>query len=581
MAIWQAQSAKDVSVTSETTEQHVRHIQLSRSTLLMAILLVLIGYGTPVAGATANAGSAVLSTNADGTASLNGTASVGASVTWSKLTGLGTVSFSPANAAATTVTCSQAGTYRLRLSATDGGGGATSDVQVEIVPPGGLTNAEKADGFNSWFTGSDLSNFRSHGGLPIPTGDPNWFPAAGGIIRHVHGGPNLMSRSEYSFGVLRFEWSGNMDSGLLVLQPFGSNGGFDNQIQMGYRSGGYFGSHPGLGALVNESTPPGWNDWEFSILPDGDGNPVASLRVSTLNGGSSASGWSGPGTGVGYVTPQQGSFTPPGGGSPVSVPFAPRGFIGFQQESGGFDLRNVRFRPVGTLPPVVSAGGDRSVSVGQNVALGGSLSGPGAYAAWSVKSGPGTVTFSNAADPGASASFSAAGTYVLQLYAFDGKLRAFNYATITATSGSPLPPTISTQPQSQTVIAGNAASFSVQTMGSAPLHYQWRRGVTSVGGDSPSFSIPLALAADAGSYTVTVSNGVDPAAVSNVAVLTITARPGDVNGNGVINASDLNLVLGQFGARNGDAGWDSRCDLDANGRVDASDLSRVVRLQGQ
>ena len=65
------------------------------------------------------------------------------------------------------------------------------------------------------------------------------------------------------------------------------------------------------------------------------------------------------------------------------------------------------------------------------------------------------------------------------------------------------------------------------------------------------------------------------------AVLTITARPGDVNGNGVINASDLNLVLGQFGARNGDAGWDSRCDLDANGRVDASDLSRVVRLQGQ
>jgi hypothetical protein len=57
-------------------------------------------------------------------------------VTWSKTSGPGTVTFSPANAAATTVSFSAAGTYVLRLSASDGALSAYDEVQVTVSSAG-------------------------------------------------------------------------------------------------------------------------------------------------------------------------------------------------------------------------------------------------------------------------------------------------------------------------------------------------------------------------------------------------------------------------------------------------------------
>ena len=51
-------------------------------------------------------------------------------VTWSKVSGPGTVTFGNATAASTTVTCDTPGTYVLRLTASDGTNTATSDVTV-------------------------------------------------------------------------------------------------------------------------------------------------------------------------------------------------------------------------------------------------------------------------------------------------------------------------------------------------------------------------------------------------------------------------------------------------------------------
>ncbi len=76
------------------------------------------------------------------TASLAGTASddglpnpPGAlTTTWSKLTGPGTVTFGNANALTTTATFSTAGSYVLRLTASDGALASTSDVTITVNP---------------------------------------------------------------------------------------------------------------------------------------------------------------------------------------------------------------------------------------------------------------------------------------------------------------------------------------------------------------------------------------------------------------------------------------------------------------
>ena len=58
-------------------------------------------------------------------------------ITWSKTSGPGTATFSPANAAITTITFSAAGTYVLRLTASDGALSAYDEVQVTVSNGGG------------------------------------------------------------------------------------------------------------------------------------------------------------------------------------------------------------------------------------------------------------------------------------------------------------------------------------------------------------------------------------------------------------------------------------------------------------
>jgi hypothetical protein len=54
---------------------------------------------------------------------------------WTKISGPGTVTFTPANAASTIVTFSSAGTYVLRLSANDGLLSASDEIQITCITP--------------------------------------------------------------------------------------------------------------------------------------------------------------------------------------------------------------------------------------------------------------------------------------------------------------------------------------------------------------------------------------------------------------------------------------------------------------
>ena len=97
-----------------------------------------------------------------------------------------------------------------------------------------------------------------------------------------------------------------------------------------------------------------------------------------------------------------------------------------------------------------------------------------------------------------------------------------NAATLTVG----VPPTISTQPASQTVTVGQAAKFSVTAAGPGTLTYQWNKNGGAIGGaNATSYTTPPAIASDNGaSFTVTVT-GASGNVTSNAATLTVNAPP--------------------------------------------------------
>lgn len=82
---------------------------------------------------------------------------------------------------------------------------------------------------------------------------------------------------------------------------------------------------------------------------------------------------------------------------------------------------------------------------------------------------------------------------------------------------------IAEQPVSATVAPGSATTLRVQASGSGALRYQWRRdGVAIAGATSSTLSLERASAADAGDYTVIVTDANGPL-TSRMARLTVAA----------------------------------------------------------
>ncbi len=129
------------------------------------------------------------------------------------------------------------------------------------------------------------------------------------------------------------------------------------------------------------------------------------------------------------------------------------------------------------------------------------------------------------------------------------ELTAVTYTPLTiVTSLPPAAPAITTQPQPQTVSAGTLAMFSVVATGSPAPTYVWKKGATILtDGQTASGSVIMnsgtamlhignVTVADAGSYTVTVANGVTPDAVSAAATLTV-------------NKADQTITFGALAAK--------------------------------
>jgi hypothetical protein len=95
----------------------------------------------------------------------------------------------------------------------------------------------------------------------------------------------------------------------------------------------------------------------------------------------------------------------------------------------------------------------------------------------------------------------------------------------TTANTPPLAPTITAQPVSHTVTAGQVATFSVVASGTAPLNYQWRMNGSPISGtaNSAAYTTPATTTSQSGEqFTVVVSNSAG-SVTSNAATLTVNA----------------------------------------------------------
>ena len=103
-----------------------------------------------------------------------------------------------------------------------------------------------------------------------------------------------------------------------------------------------------------------------------------------------------------------------------------------------------------------------------------------------------------------------------------------------------VPPLITTQPESQSVLAGYTASFTVVASGTPTLHYQWRLNDTNIAGANGStYTISPAWPTNGGYYSVMVSNS-GGLAVSSEALLIVSA----LQGSGDNSLGQLNIPSG-------------------------------------
>ncbi|GAB2816209.1 hypothetical protein GCM10027043_15740 [Ferruginibacter profundus] len=131
-------------------------------------------------------------------------------------------------------------------------------------------------------------------------------------------------------------------------------------------------------------------------------------------------------------------------------------------------------------------------------------------------------------------------------YAQGGTIFKVIYTNVSA-------PTITNQPVSVTVTAGQPASFSINASGATPMTFQWEKsGVNITGATGSTYTIPAVAAANAGSYTVTATNSFG-SVTSTAATLTVLAYNAPPVATIITPAAGLTYFAGQSFSFSGSA----------------------------
>lgn len=243
---------------------------------------------------------------------------------------------------------------------------------------------------------------------------------------------------------------------------------------------------------------------------------TATFSVTATGTGTVSYQWKKNGSAIGGAT--QASYTTPA----ASASDSGAQFTVTVSDQVSSVTSNAAVLTVNVAPAITSQPSNRSVNAGQTASFSVSASGTGPLTYQWKKNGAAIGGATGTSYTTAATSASDSGTqFTVTVTNGVGSVTS-NAATLTVT----VPPTISSQPASQTVNVGQTATFSVTASGSGTLTYQWNKNGSPISGASAaSYTAPTATSSDNGvSFTVTVS-GTTGNVTSSAAILTVNGPP--------------------------------------------------------
>jgi hypothetical protein len=458
--------------------------------------------------------------------------------TWSKVSGPGDVTFGNASNVDTTASFSVAGSYVLRLSATDGALTMADEVTITVAPVGGALVREVRATAGS----DDAEQSVSSGSTNVSSNDLEL--TTDGNTQQVVGVrfPNLgVPRNATIVSAYVQFWTDEASTGA---------------SSMTVRAEAADNAAPYVGSANNVSTrattagagvawsPPEWPTPGQAGAPQR--TPDLSTQVQAVvnraawaTGNAIAFQFSGTGRRVARAV-EQGAATAP--------------LLHVEYSTGG-----------GSGPtnaaPVVNAGPDQSITLPAVATLDASVTDdglpnpPGAVTTtWSETSGPGTVTFGNPNSIDTTATFSQSGMYVLRLTANDGALSPFDEVTITVLPAGPgnQAPTVNAGPD-QTVTLPATATLAATVLDDGlpnppgTVSVTWSRfsgpGTATVAFGNASAADTTASFSAPGTYVLRLTaNDSVLSAFDDVTITVLPAAPG--NQAPTVNAGpDQNVTL--------------------------------------
>jgi len=363
---------------------------------------------------------------------------VNLTITWSKISGRedsdgGTVTFANPHAAATTATFGASGVYVLRLTASDGAVTVSDDVTVTVQPPAVIGN-----GTGLW---GQYYN------------DPN---------NGTHFVTSALRRVDPT---VNFTWAGNAPASGVTADNFSVR--WSGQVQA-----------------------PQSGDYIFTTIAD-DGVRLyvnGNLVIDNWVDQSATTKNSAPITLVGGTKYDIRMEYYEHGGDAVA-----RLLWSYPGQSQIAIQTSQLYLPANTAP-VVNAGVDQTITLPATASLSGTATDDGlpsppsaTTVAWSKLSGPGTVSFSNASALATTATFSAAGTYVLRLSVSDSLLTTTDDVTVVVNQGS----TSGGLTGQYFNDPGNGTHFAtlVLTRTDATVNFTWNAAAPATGVTADNFSV--------------------------------------------------------------------------------------------
>ncbi|WKZ15139.1 MAG: hypothetical protein QY317_14685 [Candidatus Jettenia caeni] len=339
--------------------------------------------------------------------------------TWSKVSGPGTVTFGNANAIDTTASFSEAGTYVLSLTADDGELSPSDEITIVVSNP--IVNQPPtvdagADQSITFPDSTILDGTVTDDGLPTGTVTTTWSVVSGtGTVTFADTSAvdTTASFSEAGMYVLSLtaddgELSPSDEITIEVIQPIINqpptvDAGVE-QLTVTLPDSATLD-----GTVTDDGLPTGTITTTWSVV-----SGTGTVSFGDANAVDTTASFSEAGTYVLSLTADDGELSP------------------------SDEITIVVSNPIVNQPPTVNAGADQSITLPNTAILDGTVSDDGlpnppgtVTTIWSMVSGPGTVTFGEANAVDTTASFSAAGSYVLKLTADDNELNTSAEVSIT------------------------------------------------------------------------------------------------------------------------------------------------------